>query len=264
MPTRGGTPLEAARPGARASALANRAFLRRFVHHGLDRGITQFVELGSGLPTMGHVHHTAHARCPQARVVYVEHEPETVDAGRALLAGNPYAAIVPADLRDPGSVLADPRLRTLIDLGQPVALSLVSVLHLIPDQDDPGAFVTAYLDALAPGGLLALTHLYGATSTAPATWPHLYDRTPEQIADLFGPAVLEPPGLLPVHRRPGADGTPPVPVLAGIGHVPPRSPRGGALDARFPTMALAARPERRDQFTLRGYDRIPVSLRARP
>ncbi|WP_416974794.1 cytochrome P450 [Streptomyces sp. 4F14] len=231
--------LEAARPGARASARANRAFLRGFVGHCLDRGVDQFLDLGSGLPTQGHVHQTAHARAPRAPVVYVDHDPDTVRTAAALLADEPYAVMLEADLRDPAAVLTDPRLLALIDPGLPVALSLVSVLHLIPPEDSPGEIVAAFLDRLPPGSLLALTHLNAPATARVPTRPRLYDRTADEIRALFAGADLRPPGLT---RLPGT------PVLAGIARVAPRSPAGGPLDAARAARALPTPAGRADPY----------------
>lgn len=210
--------LERARPGAHASAHANRAFLQHTVRHCLDHGVTQFIELGSGLPTMGHVHHTAHTTCPQARVVYVDSDSETVEAGSVLIADSPGTAMLRADLCQPRSVLTDPLLTGLIDLTRPVAVLLISVLHLIPD-DALSATVAGYRDRLAPGSVVAISHLSDPDAPRGNTYPPLYDRTQAEVKELFSGLELLPTGVSPIgHWVPDALGQD-VPVVAGIGQV---------------------------------------------
>ncbi|MCP9948589.1 SAM-dependent methyltransferase [Actinomadura madurae] len=129
----------------------NRAFLGRAVRDAAAAGIRQFLDLGSGLPTRENVHEAAALARPDARVVYVDNDPVVCAHGRALLAGTGDVGFVAADLRRPDDVLGDPAVRDLIDFSEPVALLLVSVLHFVADEDDPGALVARYRDALAPG-----------------------------------------------------------------------------------------------------------------
>lgn len=207
---------EAAFPGVRASARANRDFLRRAVRLLVKAGIDQFLDLGSGVPTVGNVHEIAQEANPDARVVYVDAEPVAVAASRRLLAGNPRAAIVHADIRDVGAVLNDEQVRELLDLERPLGLMLASVLPYIPDAADPDALVAAYRRALAPGSYLLITHgsvddfeapetdevyrVYNATSS-PIT-----SRRRERIAAWFDGLELLEPGVVVVtewHPDPG-------------------------------------------------------------
>ncbi len=110
-------------------APADRAFQGRAVAYAAARGITQFVDLGAGLPTEPATHDTAHAICPDAQVAYVDHDELVLAHARALLAVDDNIAVVPADLREAGTVLTDPALLHVIDLDQPVCILLVSVLH---------------------------------------------------------------------------------------------------------------------------------------
>ncbi|MFB7057396.1 SAM-dependent methyltransferase [Streptomyces vinaceus] len=145
-------------PGLPKIMQANRAFMRRAVRYAVAQGVTQFLDIGSGIPTFGNVHEIAQAASPDARVVYVDHDPVAVAHSRAVLAGDERTDIVAADLRKPQDILAAPEVTQLLDLERPVALLLVAVLHFLEDSDDPYAAVAELRDALAPGSLLVLTH----------------------------------------------------------------------------------------------------------
>jgi hypothetical protein len=151
----------ASTPMARTSARENRAFLGRVVRFlAAEAGVRQFLDIGTGLPTANNVHEVAQAVAPESRVVYADNDPMVLAHARALLTSSPEGrtAYIQADLRDPGSILASPVLRDVLDLGQPVALMLIAVLHFIPDEDDPGKVIAALLDALPPGSYLAASH----------------------------------------------------------------------------------------------------------
>ncbi|MEV6316601.1 SAM-dependent methyltransferase [Streptomyces sp. NPDC051776] len=145
-------------PGLPKIMQANRAFMRRAVSYAVDQGITQFLDIGSGIPTFGNVHEVAQSISPGARIVYVDNDPVAVAHSAAALQGNPDAGIVAADLRKPREILDSPEAARLLDLDEPVALLLVAVLHFLPEEEDPEAAVTELRDALAPGSLLVLTH----------------------------------------------------------------------------------------------------------
>ncbi|MEU9419302.1 SAM-dependent methyltransferase [Streptomyces sp. NPDC048272] len=145
-------------PGLPKIMQANRAFMRRAVRHAVAEGVTQFLDIGSGIPTFGNVHEIARAASPEARVVYVDHDPVAVAHSQAVLAGDELTGVVTADLRKPQEILTSPEVARLIDFERPVALLLVAVLHFIEDSDDPYTAVAQLRDALAPGSLLILTH----------------------------------------------------------------------------------------------------------
>jgi SAM-dependent methyltransferase len=145
-------------PGLPKISQANRAFMRRAVRYAVGEGITQFLDIGSGIPTFGNVHEVAQAAGPGARVVYVDHDPVAVAHSEAVLADNADADVVAADLRKPQEILGSPQVERLIDLERPVALLLVALLHFVEDADDPYAAVAEFGAALAPGSLLVLTH----------------------------------------------------------------------------------------------------------
>jgi hypothetical protein len=145
-------------PGIAHGMRANRAFLHRVVSFLLGAGIDQFLDLGSGIPTVGNVHEVAQQIKPTARVVYVDIEAIAVEHSRQLLAGNPYASVVQADLRKPAEVLNLPEVRDGLDLSRPVGLLIIGTMHFIPDEDDPPGIVRQYRDAIAPGSYIALTN----------------------------------------------------------------------------------------------------------
>ncbi|MBM7080052.1 MULTISPECIES: SAM-dependent methyltransferase [Micromonospora] len=144
-------------PDAPLMAQANRAFLRRVVQHLVDSGIRQFLDIGSGIPTVGNVHEIAQRADPRARVVYVDVDPVAVAHSQEILAGNPAAAVVQEDLRRPEAILAHPEVTRLIDFSQPVAVMIVAVLHFIPHADHPEDILRTLRAALAPGSYLVLS-----------------------------------------------------------------------------------------------------------
>jgi SAM-dependent methyltransferase len=145
-------------PGLPKIMQANRAFMRRAVRYAVDQGVTQFLDIGSGIPTFGNVHEVAQAASPGAHVVYVDHDPVAVAHSRAVLDGNDSAEILAADLRKPRDILGSEPVGRLLDLGRPVALLLIAVLHFLEEADEPRKAVAELRDALAPGSLLILTH----------------------------------------------------------------------------------------------------------
>ncbi len=145
-------------PGLPKIMQANRAFMRRTVRYAVAQGITQFLDIGSGIPTFGNVHEVAQAASPEARVVYVDHDPVAVAHSRAVLTGDDRTGVVAADLRKPQDILAAPEAARLLDFDRPIALLLVAVLHFLEDADEPYAAVAALRDALPAGSLLVITH----------------------------------------------------------------------------------------------------------
>ncbi|MFB6523046.1 SAM-dependent methyltransferase [Streptomyces sp. NPDC056401] len=145
-------------PGLPKIMQANRAFMRRAVRYAVAEGVTQFLDIGSGIPTFGNVHEIAQAASPEARVVYVDHDPVAVAHSQAVLAGTERTGVVAADLRKPQDILTAPEVAQGLDLSRPVALMLVAVLHFLEDSDKPYEAVAQLCDALAPGSLLILTH----------------------------------------------------------------------------------------------------------
>ncbi|WP_016701221.1 SAM-dependent methyltransferase [Actinoalloteichus spitiensis] len=204
-------------PDAPLVGRTNRAFLRRAVRYCLGRGVRQFLDLGSGIPTEGNVHEIAQTAAPDARVVYVDNEPVAVSHTRQILRGNDLADIVPADMRDVREVLAAPETRRQLDLDQPVALMMVAVLHYVSDQDDPAAVIAAYREHLPPGSVLVLSHttsdqanpelvaeLERLFSDSPNPVTH---RTEAEVRALLAGTQLVDPGLVwtPLWRPDGRE-----------------------------------------------------------
>ncbi|MEV6712172.1 SAM-dependent methyltransferase [Lentzea sp. NPDC051208] len=156
-------------PGVTQSAQANRSFLRRVVRHLMTEGVDQFLDLGSGIPTVGNVHEIAQHDNPDARVVYVDFEPVAVSHSNALLAGNPNANAILADLRATSTVLAS--ARETLDFSRPVGVLVIAALHFVPDTDSPYEAIAQYMADLPSGSYLAITH---------ATWDTLSD---EELAE---------------------------------------------------------------------------------
>ena len=145
----------------RTAVRENRAFLGRAVKYlAGEAGISQFLDLGTGLPSANNVHEVAQAINPEARVVYADNDPIVLAHARALLASGPrgVTAYLDADVRNPDTILANPIVRDTLDFGMPIALMLVAVLHFLPDEDDPRQIVQTLVDALPPGSYLVASH----------------------------------------------------------------------------------------------------------
>jgi SAM-dependent methyltransferase len=149
--------LIAAVPEAPLMAQANRAFLRRVVRFMLESGVRQFLDIGSGIPTVGNVHEIAQRVAPEATVAYVDSDPVAVAHSQEILAGNDRAVAIQEDLRRPDRILAHPEVRKLLDFDRPVAVLIVAVLHFISAADGPTAILATLRGGLAPGGFLALS-----------------------------------------------------------------------------------------------------------
>lgn len=147
----------AAIPEAPLMAQANRAFMRRAVRYLAARGVRQFLDIGSGIPTVGNVHEIAQQEIPDARVAYVDIDPVAVAHAREILADNELTVVVQADLRTPEEIVKHPEISALLDFTQPIALLVVAVTHFIPDADDPPGLLSRLRDALAPGSYLVLS-----------------------------------------------------------------------------------------------------------
>jgi hypothetical protein len=148
-------------PQARTVARCNRDFLGRATRYlAAEAGIRQFLDIGTGIPTSPNLHEVAQQVAAEARVVYVDNDPLVLTHARALLTSCPEGATayLDADLRDPEKILGSAEVRDTLDLSQPVALSLIAILHFIPDAYDPYGIVGALLDALPAGSYLTLTH----------------------------------------------------------------------------------------------------------
>jgi hypothetical protein len=136
----------------------NRSFLRRAVQFAVGNGIRQFVDIGSGVPTVGNVHEVAHEIAPETRVVYVDNDAEAVYTAKEMLRASTVATAIDADLRQPDLILHHPDTARLIDFEKPVGLLMVAVYHFVGPNDDPRTLMRTYLDQLAPGSYVAVSH----------------------------------------------------------------------------------------------------------
>ncbi|HWE88428.1 MAG TPA: SAM-dependent methyltransferase [Pseudonocardiaceae bacterium] len=202
-------------PEARDFARLNRAFLHRAVRWLARQGVRQFIDIGSGVPTVGHTHEIAQSVDPSCRVVYVDNEPVAVAHSELLLADNDRTTVLHADLRDPDAVLRSPTTRELIDFDQPVAVMMLALLHFVPDTDDPSGIIGRYRSAMAPGSYLVLSHATDEgvgqrTERAASMYKNTTNpanlRTRARITELFaGFDILEPGVVFTPQWRPESD-----------------------------------------------------------
>lgn len=143
---------------ARGNAARNRAFMHRASAWLARGGIDQFLDIGSGIPTEPNLHRIVQAVTPSARVVYADNDPIVLRHAEALLDGSPEGVTeyLHADVREPGVILE--RAGAVLDFGRPVALSLIALMHFMPDDRDPYGITRALVGALAPGSFLVLSH----------------------------------------------------------------------------------------------------------
>ena len=146
-------------PEIKDCAWANRGFHQRAARWIAGRGVRQFIDIGSGLPTVGNTHDVVRSVDTGCRVIYVDNDPMVRAQSEELLTGISGVRVILGDLRDPDRLLGDPELRELIDFTQPVGLLMTAVMHFVSDESDPWGLVRRYLAALAPGSYLALSHL---------------------------------------------------------------------------------------------------------
>ncbi len=196
---------------------ANRAFLRRAVHFLIVQGIDQFLDIGSGIPTVGNVHEVAQRSNPSARVVYVDNDPVAVAHSAAILQGNDAAAIVQADARRPEQILSDPVVRRMLDFDRPLGVLIVALLHFIPDDGEAYGLVRAVRDAVAPGSYLVIGHgtMEGLPPERSAQMERLYAQTTNPgrfrsraaVERFFEELTVLEPGIVhvPLWRPEGAD-----------------------------------------------------------
>jgi len=225
-------------PGAREFARLNRLLLQRVVRFYVERGIRQFLDIGSGIPTVGAVHEVAQRAAPDSRVVYVDNEAVAIAHSQLVLAGNDHATVVQGDMREPEHLLAIPELTEMLDLRRPVGVLMLAMLHFIPDEEGPEQLLARYRDLLAPGSYLAISHgtdqdvpevaelgeLYSTTAT-PATL-----RGRDRIAAMLSGFELVPPGVVfaPEWRPESAEDVGPDPERAVSFAAVGRKPAGSA------------------------------------
>jgi S-adenosyl methyltransferase len=158
--------LERVFPGIRRGSQETRAFLGRAIRWLADAGIRQFLDIGSGIPTLGNVHEIAEQVAPGARVMYVDIDPVAVAHTREILAGNPWAKVLQGDLRRPIDIVDHPDVTDLLDFSEPVAVVLSAVFHFVSDEDDPFMIITQLRNAVVSGSYIAMSHVTPAAEHA--------------------------------------------------------------------------------------------------
>ncbi len=220
----------AAAPGLRFRVRANRAFLGRTTRYlSAEAGVRQFLDIGTGIPAGDNTHEVAQRAAPESRVVYVDNDPIVLLHAQALLRSSPQGATdyIQVDLRDPGLILD--RAAALLDFGQPVAIMLLGVLHLISDSEDPWGIVARLMAATPAGSYLTISHPAIDIHPAQSTVQRIYNehvstpqtlRTREQTARFFTGLELVEPGLVQVHQwRPDPGDFAPEGVVSAYGGV---------------------------------------------
>jgi SAM-dependent methyltransferase len=197
-------------PGMRYMAGENRGFVHRAARDLVAReGIRQFLDIGTGIPTRPNLHEIAQQIAPETRVVYVDNDPIVLAHARALMVSTEEgrSECVPADLRQPSSILTEQVLVETLDLTRPIGLTLIAILMLLPDADDPWALVAQLRDAMPPGSVLAITHptadfnpaeVRQGVAAATGAGMTLVARARDEVQRFFGDWELLEPGLVPV------------------------------------------------------------------
>jgi S-adenosyl methyltransferase len=227
-----GEQTKAAYPGIVSGVRAQRVFLAEAVRYLVTRaGVRQFLDVGTGLPVADNTHEVAQSLAPESRVVYVDNDPMVLAHARALLASAPEGgcAYLDADLRDTAKVLR--AASGLLDFGQPIAVMLIGILHLIPDADDPAGIVARLVAALPTGSWLAVAHpASDVARDEVATMTDRYNRgvataatlrTHAEISAFFSGTDLLPPGVVQYHQwhpgEPARDAEGEVAAYCGLG-----------------------------------------------
>jgi hypothetical protein len=209
----------------RGTVQQNRRFLGRAVRYlAREAGIRQFLDIGTGLPTMGNVHEVARSVAADSRVVYVDNDPVVISHAGYTLHGVEGTAIVDHDLRDPAGITGDARVRSVLGFDRPIAVLLVAILHFLADADDPAGIVAALMASVPPGSFLVISHLsadhYAEADKVADVYEDassgLYLRSRAAVGSLFGGLPLEEPGdvVWTSQWHPDAE-TPPVDSAGG-------------------------------------------------
>ncbi|WP_308211816.1 SAM-dependent methyltransferase [Actinoallomurus soli] len=198
-----------AMPEIRELALENRSFLRRAVRYMTQRGVRQFLDIGSGLPTVGNTHEIAQEIAADARVVYVDVDPVVLVHGRALLGRDKSTTVVQGDMRRPGEVLGHQETTRLLDPTAPVGVLMIAMIHFLT-LEERRSVMEELRAALPPGSYLAATHVTGEGHSASAveqieavyatTPTPIYFRPRQEIAGFFEGFDVVEPGLVTIDR----------------------------------------------------------------
>ena len=222
-------------PDMHMSVRQNRAFLQRAVRYlAGEAGIRQFLDIGTGLPSADNTHEVAQAVAPESRVVYVDNDPIVLAHARALLTSTPegMTGYLDADVRETGTIINE--AAKLLDYGQPVAIMLIAVLHLIPEEDDPYQLVADLLAAVPSGSYLVVSHVASdlqrqspginaaAARLSQVMFQRVTARSQDQVLKLFNGLEILEPGIIPVQdwRPDGPQGGIRSAMRGGIGRKP--------------------------------------------
>ncbi|MEU1691094.1 SAM-dependent methyltransferase [Streptomyces hirsutus] len=221
-------------PAVKEMARVNRDFMHRAARLLAERGVRQFLDIGTGIPTEPNLHQIVQRVTPEARVVYADNDPIVLRHAEALLHSTPEGgtAYIQADAREPERILA--AARETLDFEQPVSLSLVALLHLVAEEDDPYRIVSELLKSLAPGSYLALSHATGDFDAE--TWERVVEvyrkggtsaqvRSRDEFAGFFAGLELIDPGIELAerwHPEPGGQygRSEQIPLYVGVARIP--------------------------------------------
>lgn len=243
------------RPEVLAGARANRAFGQRVTRYAATgANIRQFLDIGAGLPAPGPTHQTAQQISPACRTLYADNDPLVIAHCRALLTATPGAApceCIDADLRDPAGLLN--KAREVLDFTQPIAVLVLAVLHFLADADDPTAIMAELAGALAPGSLIAISHVtadYAPAAIADSAAAYnahvpltVYPRTRDQLDAIIGDLPVQHPGIVPVSKwQPSAREPAPqdVDIYGAVARIPPTRTHAAASARAAVASARAA------------------------
>jgi|tagenome__1003787_1003787.scaffolds.fasta_scaffold20472246_1 hypothetical protein len=198
-------------PSLRVSMRSNRRFMVKAAAYLADRGIRQFLDVGTGLPTHPNLHEVVQRRAPDARIIYVDNDPLVLVHARALLTpvGTGSVSYLQADLRQPDAIFAASQLIDEFDLSRPVAVMLIAVLQHVVDDQDARAIIDSIMGRLAPGSALAISAVTTdndrsggehTVKTYNASGVPVKPRSRAQVAALFGDLEPVEPGVVFVHR----------------------------------------------------------------
>jgi hypothetical protein len=190
-------------PEIRDTAWSNRGFHQRAASWIARQGIRQFLDIGSGLPTVGNTHEVVGKVHPDARVVYVDNDPMVELHSQAILDADGAVSVLHADLREPEAILGNPALRRLLDPAQPTGLLMTGVMNFVSDDSDPWGLVARYVRAMGPGSYLSLSHLTDDAKPPAAVetfrrvfdsaTEHMYFRSRPEVARFFDGLEIVPP-----------------------------------------------------------------------
>ncbi len=213
-------------PTVRSMAAENRRFVHRVARYLVGQaGVRQFLDVGTGIPTRPNLHEVAQEIAPETRVVYVDNDPIVLAHARALMISTEQgrSEYLHADLREPELIVNHRKLREVLDLNRPVALTIIATLMLLEDAEDPWRKIRVLMDALPSGSYVAITHPTGdfnpeavktAVDAAVDSGMTLVPRSRDEVARFFAGWELVEPGIVPVAAWQPDDGPPTDPHAA--------------------------------------------------